>query len=358
MSKEYIEKTRDSITASKLKAMFLDPLYFKLKYIDELNAKEEEDEERHYIVGTAFHYLMEHGIEQFGQVYNITDRYQKKDIQELILKRFEEQGKEPDEIEIERKRLNKADMTLPKLREELYGAKDWAKMCSKIEITGAEGRDLLWMYEEAVRQPMRDLQGMYSREYRLDSYYKDVRLSFQTDRIVFYSSKDWENDVRYTIEQMDEIMEWLTNEQKRAKAKEMCLLCIIRDFKTTDSIEKMKKELMYDWETRFGYVFSMAFYYTLVYIRYGIESRVVIDVIEKTSPYISDIIELPLSWLRKKLETTIIPTLDLYIKCKESNDWGNGPKRDDIISNKELKAYYRYFPSSVYQSATYIDLDM
>jgi len=91
MSKEYIEKTRDSMTASKLKAVFLDPLYFKLKYIDELNAKEEEDEERHYIVGTAFHYLMEHGIDQFSAVYNISDRYQKKDIQEMILKRFEEQ---------------------------------------------------------------------------------------------------------------------------------------------------------------------------------------------------------------------------------------------------------------------------
>jgi PDDEXK-like domain of unknown function (DUF3799) len=358
MSKEYIEKTRDSMTASKLKSVFLDPLYFKLKYIDELNAKEEEDEERHYIVGTAFHYLMEYGIDQFWEIYNISDRYLKKDIQELILKRFEEQWKEPDEIEIEKKRLNKTEMTLPRLREEWYWAKDWAKMCSKIEITGAEWRDLLWMWEEAVRQPMWDLQGTYSREQRLDAYYKDVRLSFQTDRIVFYSSQ-WEKaDKRYTVEEMDAIMEWLTHDQRKEKAKELWLMCIIRDFKTTDSIDKMKKELMYDGETRFGYVFSMAFYYTLIYIRYGVESRVVIDVIEKTAPYVSDIIELPLSWLRKKLETTIIPTLDTYIKCKENNDRWKWPKRDDILSNKELKSYYRHFPSSVYTQATYIDLDM
>ena len=75
MSKDYVLDTRLFITASKAKSFYKCPMLYKLVYLDEVDATEfgEEETAQHFLVGTAFHYIMERGKDAFLEKYRIAE---------------------------------------------------------------------------------------------------------------------------------------------------------------------------------------------------------------------------------------------------------------------------------------------
>lgn len=344
----YFEETKGFITASKLKDYMTNPYLYKVKWID-WNIIEKESE-RYFLVWEAFHDLMEKGRDAFLEKYSITDEYLKSEIMDLILNRFRENGVDEADIEAHKKRLKKADVTLPKLREEWYWSADWAKNQTKVQLTWAEGRDLLGMYEAVLKQPIRDLWGDYIKEQRFTAQYKSLKLSFKPDRIQFYDK----NGNYYQLDAINEILLWKHKTEQEKIINDLWLICTIRDYKSTGEILQIKKEFEWDWDTKYWYVVSMSFYYTLIYVLYGIKAGVYLDFVEKSEPYLSLSISIPESRLWDKLKTDIIPSLDSLDKDTNANEFAL-PTMDQILQNKEIKRYYNYIP--VYQTEPYyIDL--
>lgn len=131
----------------------------------------------------------------------------------------------------------------------------------------------------------------------------------------------------------------------------------MRDFKTTGDLKRLQDEIKYNGDTKYTYVVSMSFYYTLIYVLYSIECEVWLDVIETRYPYMSDVIALPPSMLRTRLTKTIVPGLDKLIECQEKNEWPE-PDRDEMLADRDMKMYAPYFESSIQKDPSYIDLDM
>lgn len=80
-------------------------------------------------------------VDAFLEEYDITNRYQKKDLTEMILQKDIERGMDEVDAEVKRKQLMK--MTLDSLRELYYGPDAYADMTKKKKITRAEARDLI-----------------------------------------------------------------------------------------------------------------------------------------------------------------------------------------------------------------------
>ena len=187
-----------------------------------------------------------------------------------------------------RKTLNKAEYTLDKLRKHTTEQKNTARSkqrpqshelkqeTSSYEI--AETWESDSVLKVAVMNKDRDMAGKYSTETRIEAKYKGKKLGAKPDRIVFRSNKTPE--MRMTVEDMDKLMEWLTREQRVTMVKNQEIRCMIRDYKTEwQAIE------LYNWikgsETaNTGLSSPMAFYYLIVWIKYGVESQVTLDVIE------------------------------------------------------------------------------
>lgn len=62
----------------------------------------------------------------------------------------------------------------------------------------------------------------------------------------------------------------MTRGEKEKFAKSNKIKALLRDFKSIKpgGIAGIKKELQYNHETNYGYVFSMGFYYTIIYVKY------------------------------------------------------------------------------------------
>ena len=348
MVSQYIKDTFWRITASKLKVFLLCEEAFKIQYVDEVSI-EAKEESRSFVLGTAFHDLMEYGKEFFLDKYSIADSFLKADLIEQIAERDWTPEKE----------LKK--LLLPELRKLYYWADDWAKRQAKIRLTPAEGRDLIWMYTAVVDKPMRDLGWYTDKEQRLEAQFKWLKLSARPDRLLFYTwhsddVRDITDDMRLSLEEIMELLHWKSKSEQTAIINEMNLKCIIRDFKTTSDLWWMKKDLANNRWDKFWYIISMSFYYTIVYALFNIEAMVRLDVIEKSKPYATDIIALPQRLLQDKLKTTIIPWLDRLNKAMES--WEFAPTdRQDVLSNPMLKPYYKYLAIEQ-KEPSYVDLDL
>lgn len=331
-STSYIEKTRGAITASKLKDYMIHPYLYKLKYIDEINL--EEEDQQWVVVGNWFHEIMEKGKDFFLEKYHITDKFLKKDLVEKILERFKEEGLDKVDIEAHKKRLSKTTITLDMLREERYGTTERAKFQKKIVLTGTEGELILGMYQSAIQQPILDCGNkQYINEHRFECDYKGHKLSAQLDRVSF---KLWEKFLK--LEEIE---------------KNSDLEIVIRDWKTTGDISKILKNFTEYGQDDYGYAISMAFYFTIMYVLYGAEAGVFLDFIEKKSPFITETISISRQNLAQKLSDIIIPYLDRLIDDIDNNTF-RLPTREEIMNNKELMKYYAYIP--VYQEeATVID---
>lgn len=117
IKKTYEEETLGIVTASKLKAFALSPRYYQLRYI-ELIKPEEKDDTDAMAIGTAFHYLMEHGMEEFLKKYHIEHSHLKAPYIETILQRYAQEGMTETDLASQQKRLEK--LTLNELRPIYY----------------------------------------------------------------------------------------------------------------------------------------------------------------------------------------------------------------------------------------------
>lgn len=325
MANSYVKRTRWYITWSKLKSFALCEYLYKLKYVDEIDL--EEKEARHFVLWTAFHYIMEYGTEKFLEKYYIDEWLVKAKQLKAIL----EHNKDRDEEQIKeaKKRL------LPEIRAE-YMRITWND--GKIELTPSEWRDLVWMYEECLKQEIWDMWSEYDKEQRIHVSYRSLQLSWQLDRVSFYDK----DKRRYTMQEIDDMLWPLERTDQKKIVNSLWIRGIIRDFKTTRDLERLKKEIEFTGDTKYDYVFSMSFYYTLVYVKYSILSDVYVDAIEKKDPYVSVTIWIP-EWMLKDKLREITQLLDRLIDCQKTGEY-KLPTREELITNKEIKRYARHIP--------------
>jgi len=352
MSRDYIIDTRGVITASKAKTFYKCPMLYKLVYIDEVDATEfgEEETAAHFLVGTAFHYIMEHGRDKFLEQYRIAEWYIKDELADLIYKRFVDelitQWLSEDELakQSEEKRKQLKKMLLPQLRAEWYGD----IINQKIALTEKEWKSILRCYENIMKQTIWDMGSEYIREARFSAKYKTLSkpISLKPDRIKFFD-KDGKH---YTKDEMDKLLLWKPSDEKIKIVADLGLKWVLRDFKTTRSISKLKDDILMSYNTTatewYGYVFSMAFYYTVIYALYCVECEVYLDLAELTYPYATQVLSIPAPKLKSKLKEVIIPTLDAMIEAETSWVYTH-PSADHILADQELKKYFWFFPNSI-----------
>ena len=379
----YIEENRKFVTASKLKDFLRSPYLFKIKYIDEVDLNEEK---RHFVVGTAFHYLMEFGREKRLEKYYIDDWLVKTKIVEKIkedlptyeadLMKYQDEAKanlqeKIDSLKTENSKTKYKEILLMLWAEDII---DWIDLTqlrsvyfkntdsSKIEITPAEGRDLIGMYESVIKEPIRDMWGVYDIEQTLEAKIGGMAIRGRPDRVVFYRHK-WDEDVEITNEMrmpLSEIRDVLwgkSYEEQKKIIEDQGIKCIIRDFKTTGDLSKILKELDFNWDTRYWYMISMSFYFTLVFALFWIVASVFLDVVEKKAPYPSSVISLPKWRLSKKYTGVIKPTLERMNKAIETDVFALPGDKEEIIRDPEMKKYYNYFPMAQ-EMPRNIDLDI
>lgn len=290
MPNQYVVATRGIMTSSKLKDFIKSPELYKVKYEDELEL--EEEDKRHFVVGSAFDYLVCYWSEAFLEKYYIDEWYVVDQLREELIKLWK----------IDPKEIGK--MKLPELRALYY----WDEDNQKIRLTPAEWKQIMGMYREAMRQPACDMWGEYLIQHTISAEYNGIKVWWSLDR---YSPDK----------------------------------ALIRDRKTTGRIDRFA----YDLENSFDYVLSMSFYFLLVFVNEKRECDVVLDVIGKSSPYPYVGYELDKKTLLKKLKDTILPALDFYVECKKNNE---RPPIDPItkqpIDRRKLldNPYYPYLEST------------
>lgn len=260
MPSNYVIRTRNIITSSKLKCFLNNPVEYKLKYVDEVEI--EWEDKRYFVVWWAFDYLIAEWEEKFLEKYYIDDWLVKDELLQ----------KAKEKWEIEESVLKK--WKLPELRAYIY---DWRNE-SKIRLTPAEWRDIMWMYREVMRQPIADMWSEYETHHQIQAKYKSLTIWWELDR--------------FSLEKK-----------------------LIRDWKTTGRIDFFE----YDMSETFDYIMSMAFYYTLVKINYDIDCEVILDVIHKNSPYQFIAYKLDKQTLYHKMIEKVKPWLDLLEKAYQEN---------------------------------------
>lgn len=379
-NKSYINTTRNILTASKIKLAMMNLKAYDIVYNltpEDVAEIYEDKKEDHFQFGTMAHKLLEMFSEKnmtledivngFLEEYDITNRYIKDDLKEMIIQQKKEAWEITNEVDewARRKTLGKAEYTLDKLRETYYWAEKYNNIKSKTPITRAEARDLIVGQSEdpriadsvlkvAVMNKDRDMAGKYSTESRITVKYKWKELWAKPDRIVFRSNKA--PDKRMTVEDMDKLMDWLTREQRVNLVKTQELRCMIRDYKTEGQAIELYNGIQRFGDSKYGYILSMAFYYLIVWIRYGIESRVVLDVIEKTKPFFSYTLEIPEDIMKDKIHK-LTQTMDEIIQSEETKErWQLTV--EDIFQNPDLKKYYPLIGNYIDSSKVYLDLSM
>ena len=281
MSQNYIEETRSLVTASKLKNYETNPYLYKLKYVDEIVL--EEEEERYFIVWDAFHYLMEHWEEKFLEKYTIADWYLKANLMDMILERS---GLDDEDKKEYLKGLKK--LKLDGLREERYGTEKYHLMSYNIQLTRAEWEMVLWMYKSCKSQELFDIWcNGYICEERMTAMYKNIMISMKPDRRMVHDEK-WK---MYSLVELEKLLSGKTKDEQEKIINEKKLTSIIRDFKTTADIVKIRNNLTEGFDD-YGYMTSMSFYYTVIFVLYWLESTVYLDFVDRKPPHITEVIAL------------------------------------------------------------------
>lgn len=253
----YVIRTRNSLTASKLKCFIKNPEEYHIKYNLELPELQPKDK-RCFVIWSAFDCLLSYGMEKFYEKYYIDDGLVVEELKEKLIQR----GENPAEVKA---------MKLPELRAIYY--KDW----ERIRLTPAEWRDIIGMYYEVKRQPKLETNVPYDTQKRFECKYKSLTISWTLDRHI----------------------EW-----------------IIRDRKTSGNIDNIERDI----ENTFDYVTQMSFYYILAYIETGIECDVYLDIVSNKAPYTSISYRLTKEKLRRKMNNDLKPAMDSLINCYETNE--------------------------------------
>lgn len=340
----YISDTRGIITASKLKDFITCEKLYKVKRLDETCISEEQPDRA--TLGEAFHYLVEVWFDKRSERYQITEKFLKAELIDMIANReISEEAKEA-----KRKELSRATVLLPHLRKLYYGDEAREVMQWKIELTPSESDMMIGMYESIYKQPLRDMSWVYTKERRFEANYWPLKIWFKPDRLCFFV--DWE---QVDVDFIDNIKSTMSENERAIYVCDKNISCLIRDYKSVGQLDKMIKEMMYEWETSTGYVLSMSFYYACIYALYKVESDVYIDAVEKSEPYKTEVISIPRSWMKEKLVSVVKPWLDRLIKCTKENK-REEPTRAELIDNKKLSQFYKYFDVSTQDKPRMIDI--
>ena len=157
-TKEYLDKNRWFVTASKLKYFLTyGPEAYYYKFVKEIIIDEEEKD--YYLVGTAFDDLLSYGEDAWWDKYYVDEGLLKED---LIAKCKE----------------NWLDTkgSVAELRSRIY----W----DKIRLTQLQGEQVLWMYREAKRQPLVDLWNpLYMHQKDIECEFEWMKLKGTLDRL-------------------------------------------------------------------------------------------------------------------------------------------------------------------------------
>ena len=157
-TREYLEKNRWFVTASKLK-YFLTfwPEAYYYKFVKEIVLDEEEKD--YYTVWTAFDDLVSYWEDFFNDKYYIDEGLLKEElIRKCEEKGFSTNGKVED------------------LKARLY----W----DKIKLTPLQWESVLWMYREAKRQPLVDLWNpLYFAQKDIECEFEWMKLKWTLDRL-------------------------------------------------------------------------------------------------------------------------------------------------------------------------------
>lgn len=259
MINPYIVATEWILTSSKIKDFIRSPQLYYVKY--EKKIELEEEDKRCFVVGSAFDTLVSYGKEAFLEKYYIDDWLVVDELKQKLIA----QGNDPDMI---------MKLKLSQLRAMYYNDAE------RIRLTPWEGKDIMGMYREVMRQPICDLGNeWYLLQHRVDAEYKWVKVGWTLDR--YHPEKK-----------------------------------LIRDWKTSGRIDRFA----YDIENTFDYILSMSFYFLLVYLNDKTECDVILDVVGKSVPYPYIGYELNKKILLEKLNNTVKPALDFYIECKKNNE--------------------------------------
>lgn len=253
----YIESNRWYITASKLK-------YFITFWPEAYKMKyideipeTNEKDESYFTLGTALDDLLSYWEEFFFEKYAIKEKLLKADLEEKLADKGIEFAKGTGVKELEKL---------------FYG--------DKILFSQSDGNKIFGMYRELKRQPIVDMWSEYESQKEIIIEYKSLKLKGTLDRLSLEKA-------------------------------------MIRDWKTSGQINYFE----YNMDTSFGYIMSMAFYYTLVKIKFWVECEAVLDVIWSQPPFPYYGYSLDRRQLLDKLETKIKPALDALIDCIETDTW-------------------------------------
>ena len=276
MSADYIQQTKGFVTASKLKEFIKSPEAYFRKYILETPLAEKES--KAFLIGTAFDDYLSYGQDFFFDKYFI-------DSWMLVADMVRECGERGIIVESKESRES--------LVKKLFG-----DVSQKIRLTAWEGETVLGMIAEAKRQPLWDLEGGYVAQQEVTAVFQDnLKLKGRLDR--------------FSLEKK-----------------------LIRDFKTTSDVTKFQGELA----SKFGYEISMAFYYLLVKISYWVECDVILDVVQSSAPYASEVFGYKKDRLELIIGSTIIPVLetlkqmtDLWEETGDETVWTQPVDRHNLF---------------------------
>lgn len=173
-TRDYLEKNRGFVTASKLKYFLTyGPEAYYYKFVKEIILDEEEKD--YYTVWTAFDDLLSYGEDFFNDKYYIDEWLLKED----LIKKCEEKwfittGKVED------------------LKARLY----W----DKIKLTPMQWEAVLWMYKEAKRQPLVDLWNpLYMAQKDIECEFEWMKLKGTLDRLNLEEKmiRDWKTSWQF-----------------------------------------------------------------------------------------------------------------------------------------------------------------
>lgn len=330
----YTSENQNLISASKIKDFIIHEYLYKLKYIDKIVLDKKEED--YFTVGTAFHYLMEHWQKKFLDKYSIADSFLKDDLKKLIL--------EKDDSDTMKKWCKNSKTTLEMLRKQYYDFEYWIwrhdNEIKKIQLKNKEWQQILDWYKYALTQDLWDMWWNYYYEEKYVFEYKWFLLSIKPDR--YRITKDWKD---YSIKEYIDLLKSNNigvsfEELSDRKVFSEWATCIIRDFKTSSNIERLRSGLMFD--DAFWYLISMSWYYVITYLITWIkDTTVLLDVIELQTSY-WEVINIPIQELNAKFNWVHEKLLLLMDKIQKWN-W-ELPPHSLIAENKKLKEYAKYIP--------------
>lgn len=205
----------------------------------------------------------------------------------------------------------KYEILEPRARRDSYKGK-------KIPITNADGKVIQWMIEEIERQPLFDIWAKYEYQKQIEAQYMNIR-----------TNKNLK--LRWTLDRF-------SLEKK-----------LIRDFKTCANVSKLDYEL--NTNEMHKYFIQLSFYELLATINYWEWFECILDVVDKTERFCSNIYKINSEKL-KNHRVFIKKALDMLIECEESGVY------PEIESDQRYKTfqsdYYRFLNSSIQKDYVYL----